>query len=706
MLGSLGYWGVLFVLSVRNLFSHKLKSSIVGFLMFFGTALVVIGTALLDSVEDSMSKSITSSLAGHLQIYSAQAKDELAIFGGMMMGKEDIGRIPDFEQLKKAIQGVKNVKAVVPMGIDIATTIGGNEIDRVTESLRQAVAKKDENRVDLLALQLRQMGAQLRKELTLRLKITATPEEVQKDLASLDRLESAEFWTELKKNPEPSIQFLETKIASLATDGIMIYFRYVGTDLDQFRKHFDRFEMVKGEPVPEGHRGFLIADKFYEDQVKNKVARDFDKIHRAVAEEGKKIAEDELLRTWVAQNSRQYRRITFQLEPEERARLEAELTKLLPNVKGEGGAAPSLDDLVQAFLTVDDSTVEPRYKAFYELIAPMIELYQLRVGDVITVRAYTQSGYLKSVNVKFYGTFNFRGLERSDLAAAANLMDLMTFRDLYGLMSESRRKELSALRETMGAKDVGRTDAESQLFGSGDSLVGQADDTKGFDEFSGVDLVNETERQGAMIEQTFDQASIDRGVALNAAVILSDPSELHETAKRIEDAAKGAGISVKVVDWQTASGIVGQFIIVLRMVLYIAIGIIFLVALVIINNSMVMATMERTTEIGTMRAIGAQRTSVMVMFLFETMVLGMIAGGLGAAAGVTVVAWLGKVGIPAGTQDVLIFLFGGPRLLPFFGLDNVLFGLISILIVSLVSTLYPARLATRIQPVVAMQGKE
>ena len=48
---------------------------------------------------------------------------------------------------------------------------------------------------------------------------------------------------------------------------------------------------------------------------------------------------------------------------------------------------------------------------FYELIAPVIDLYAIDVGEVMTVRAFTRSGFLKSVNVKVYGIFRFKGLE-------------------------------------------------------------------------------------------------------------------------------------------------------------------------------------------------------------------------------------------------------------------------------------------------------
>jgi ABC-type antimicrobial peptide transport system permease subunit len=62
----------------------------------------------------------------------------------------------------------------------------------------------------------------------------------------------------------------------------------------------------------------------------------------------------------------------------------------------------------------------------------------------------------------------------------------------------------------------------------------------------------------------------------------------------------------------------------------------------------------------------------------------------------------GELGIPA-TTDFLRFLFAGDHLYPTLGVDNVLWAFLAIVIVSTISTLYPARLATRIQPIVAMR---
>jgi ABC-type antimicrobial peptide transport system permease subunit len=133
--------------------------------------------------------------------------------------------------------------------------------------------------------------------------------------------------------------------------------------------------------------------------------------------------------------------------------------------------------------------------------------------------------------------------------------------------------------------------------------------------------------------------------------------------------------------------------------------VIFIVALFIINNTTVMATMDRVGEIGTMRAIGAPRALVVLLFLFETAALGLVAGGLGAAAGAGLVLFWGQIGLPAGA-DFLVFIFAGPRLYPTVGPEHIAIGIASVLMVALVSAAYPALLASRIAPIVAMQGKE
>jgi ABC-type antimicrobial peptide transport system permease subunit len=138
----------------------------------------------------------------------------------------------------------------------------------------------------------------------------------------------------------------------------------------------------------------------------------------------------------------------------------------------------------------------------------------------------------------------------------------------------------------------------------------------------------------------------------------------------------------------------------------VAVLIIFLVALVIINNAMVMATLQRVKEIGTMRAIGAQRRFILAMLLAETVAVGIAFGVVGAVVGVGGL-WLIRAlgGIPA-TNDQLFFFFSGPALLPTLGGTSVAIALAIVIVVSIASGLYPALLAMRVTPLEAMQAEE
>src|SRR5207247_8075313 len=118
-----------------------------------------------------------------------------------------------------------------------------------------------------------------------------------------------------------------------------------------------------------------------------------------------------------------------------------------------------------------------------------------------------------------------------------------------------------------------------------------------------------------------------------------------------------------------------------------------------------MAMMDRVAEIGTLRAIGAQRGIILRMFLLEMLVLAIFAGAAGALGSAGVIAYLGRVGIPA-ASDVMLFFFSGPRLYPTMGVQHLVVGVLSVVVVSLLSTLQPARMATRVQPVVAMQAAD
>ena len=96
----------------------------------------------------------------------------------------------------------------------------------------------------------------------------------------------------------------------------------------------------------------------------------------------------------------------------------------------------------------------------------------------------------------------------------------------------------------------------------------------------------------------------------------------------------------------------------MRIVFYVAVLIVAIVAVIIIMNTLVISVIERTGEIGTMRALGAQKPFVWLMFLVETLTITVVFGMIGIALATGVVGVVNLIRIPAGNFFTQI-LFGG-----------------------------------------------
>jgi ABC-type lipoprotein release transport system permease subunit len=706
-------------IAFRNLGASRLKTLIVGAIIFFGALLVVVGNSLVDSVDSSMSRSVIGSVAGHIQVYNAQSKDKLEVMGSMTMGDPDLTQLDDFAKLRASLMRVPNVKAVVPMGISGALVTSGNTIDLALEKLRGLVRRKIDGAGKLAPAEAGTLETQIAAEKDHVRQIISVLQGDMKnmktvlddkavnpdDIATIARAASPEFWTGFDKDPYAALEFLENKLAPLAVDADLLFIRYVGTDLSTFAKSFDRMKIVDGTTVPPGKRGFLFSKYVYEDQLKLKAAHRLDQIKEAKELRGETIAKSEELQRLVRENVAQVREVLLQLDALKTADFRAKLQREIGATDTDVGA------LLAKFFQTDDANFTERFEFFYRALAPALELYRVRIGDVLTIKSFTRSGYVQSVNVPVYGTFQFEGLEKSALAGGLNLMDLVSFRELYGFLSGDKLAEIHALQKAAGAKDVSRENAEAELFGSaGDKAEPrkiEADATPGvLPALSDLSApITDRLRRDEARARVFPPDEVERGVVLDAAVILKDPTHIPEAITAIEAQGKADGLTLKAITWQESAGIIGKFIGFARAVLYIAILIIFTIALVIINNALVMATLERVREIGTLRAIGAQRRFILSMLVVEAVVTGLVFGGLGAAIGAGVVKLIAAVGIPA-TSDQAFFFFSGPRLRPFLDPASVVAAFVIVLLVSTASSFYPAWLAMRVTPRQAMQDEE
>jgi putative ABC transport system permease protein len=132
-----------------------------------------------------------------------------------------------------------------------------------------------------------------------------------------------------------------------------------------------------------------------------------------------------------------------------------------------------------------------------------------------------------------------------------------------------------------------------------------------------------------------------------------------------------------------------------------------IVAGVGIMNIMTVSVMERTREIGIMKAIGARSRTVLSMFLTETMLIGIIGGLIGILLGygLSYALAFGLSGIIQSSQQSGLQGPGSQKLsiTPVFSLEWTVIAVVFSIGVCLIFGLYPARKAAKLDPVQALR---
>ena len=178
-----------------------------------------------------------------------------------------------------------------------------------------------------------------------------------------------------------------------------------------------------------------------------------------------------------------------------------------------------------------------------------------------------------------------------------------------------------------------------------------------------------------------------------AVVRVTDPKHLTEVRAKITELGFG---SFSIVDELEQIRLV---FLIIDSVLGLLGGISLLVASFGIANTMIMSILERTREIGIMKAIGAEDREIKLIFFVEAAVIGFAGGVIGV-----LLAW-GIDGLanrlayrfilkPQGASFVDFFAIP-----PYLSLGAILFALL----VSVAAALYPASRAARIDPVRALR---
>lgn len=192
----------------------------------------------------------------------------------------------------------------------------------------------------------------------------------------------------------------------------------------------------------------------------------------------------------------------------------------------------------------------------------------------------------------------------------------------------------------------------------------------------------------ATAQQFADLAGRVSGIEVRVA----DPYRARRVA---EDLAKALGFPYWTRDWMDMNRNLFTAIQLEKTAMFVILTLIVFVAAFAIISHLILMVAEKRREIGVLRALGAGAWSIMLIFMAEGVLIGLVGTLVGTALGVTI-GWIQEtykiVRIPGDVYQLSVLP------MRMYTVDLVVISL-SALVLSFLATLYPSRQAARLDPV-------
>lgn len=194
-----------------------------------------------------------------------------------------------------------------------------------------------------------------------------------------------------------------------------------------------------------------------------------------------------------------------------------------------------------------------------------------------------------------------------------------------------------------------------------------------------------------LVPFSFAQSLYDTDGADRMAVLLRRTEMTDDVRDLLVGAFKARSLDIEVKTWQEMSEWYRKVKDMFDTIFRFLFGIVFVIVVMSVVNTMSMAVLERTREIGTLRALGLKRRGILLLFAIEGSLLGGIGTLLGlvlTVAGRTIVDFLKPRWVPPGIEiDVVIWIKWVPMAL--------VVSFVILLVLSIVASILPARRAAR-----------
>ena len=156
-----------------------------------------------------------------------------------------------------------------------------------------------------------------------------------------------------------------------------------------------------------------------------------------------------------------------------------------------------------------------------------------------------------------------------------------------------------------------------------------------------------------------------------------------------EDTKNFTVLSMKTIQ-ERVSAILAGFTLFLGIIAAVSL----LVGAVGIANTMFTSVLEKTKEIGIMKALGAKNSDILAIFLFNSGLVGLVGGLIGIIFGVSIALLIPKAGVS---------FSGGEPLSTSISLGLLIFTLIFSIVLGMISGIIPAYRASKLKPVDALR---
>lgn len=295
-------------------------------------------------------------------------------------------------------------------------------------------------------------------------------------------------------------------------------------------------------------------------------------------------------------------------------------------------------------------------------------------GATINVRLVTLTGIYEY------------GVENSTMNKIA-LVSPDVLRDLLDLSNITADEDI----------DPGSMDLINGGFDSIEDLFAEAEDTVGV----------EAEEQdfGTSAPESGAEASRGKSLVWSYLVIkLKNSSKAGSVIRRLNQVFKQKDWPVQAANWRSAAGGNVAMVFFLRLVMNVGIILILLTGFIVVANTLMISSLSRMTETGTLRAIGAKRSFVKLQFFWETALLTITAGILGCLLGSGLCFLVNSAGIEL-HNSLLVQLFGGNSLRCTLLASNISLCMGVAAALTLIGWYFPVRIAMQANPIVAMRGQ-